>query len=439
MRFLGSGLLSGMLLLITTGLFAPAMGAVPTNDAFTDALAVAALPYSNTQSTAEATVEAGEPLPCGDISATVWYSFAPSSASTVKVRTTALFDTVLAVYSGSSLPALDLIECNDDTGVLGSAVQFTASPGTAYRIQVGGFGGSTGDVTVDIETGVPPANDSFSNPQALPDPLPAVDSQNTVVATLEQGEPQPSCAPIGRTIWYVFTPGQTGLYRVRTEGSDFDTVLAVYTGSTIESLSSVDCNDDAPSSLTSELEFSGTAGSSYRIQVGGYQGDSGSLLVTFEDAADTGDADGDGVADIADNCPGVANPSQTNTDAALAAAGARQGVGNPPPPLPADGLGDACDADDDNDGFTDTVETAIGTNALDNCSVESGPGTGGDSWPLDNVINGFTNAIDVLTYKNKVPSAVDATHPKRLDIKDDAFLNVIDVLLYKGKVPSSCN
>lgn len=50
------------------------------------------------------------------------------------------------------------------------------------------------------------------------------------------------------------------------------------------------------------------------------------------------DSDGDGVADGIDNCPNVANSEQLNTDGAL------------------DG-GDACDLDDDNDGFNDDIDS----------------------------------------------------------------------------------
>jgi hypothetical protein len=57
----------------------------------------------------------------------------------------------------------------------------------------------------------------------------------------------------------------------------------------------------------------------------------------FSITASGPDADGDTVADPADNCPSVANPDQANTDGA------------------ADG-GDACDPDDDNDGIPDTAD-----------------------------------------------------------------------------------
>jgi Thrombospondin type 3 repeat len=71
------------------------------------------------------------------------------------------------------------------------------------------------------------------------------------------------------------------------------------------------------------------------------------------------DADGDTVADPADNCPSAANPDQVNTD------GAPDG-------------GDACDSDDDNDGIPDVQDPF----PLDASQPGPGPGaTGTDAAP----------------------------------------------------------
>ncbi len=70
------------------------------------------------------------------------------------------------------------------------------------------------------------------------------------------------------------------------------------------------------------------------------------------------DADGDTVADYADNCPGTANPDQHNSDSVV-----DNGIGATAADTTAasgDAMGDACDADDDNDGLTDAAETAAG-------------------------------------------------------------------------------
>ncbi len=85
------------------------------------------------------------------------------------------------------------------------------------------------------------------------------------------------------------------------------------------------------------------------------------------------DSDGDGVPQIADNCPGAANAGQENSD--------RNFIDLSPPKAydditvaRSDEAGDACDADDDNDARTDTDETGgVGcggavTNPLDSDS-----------------------------------------------------------------------
>ena len=73
---------------------------------------------------------------------------------------------------------------------------------------------------------------------------------------------------------------------ISTAGSGVDTVLGVYTGSAITGLTQVTCNDDIdpnpPFNRQSQVTFSATAGTTYRIQIGSYQTtNGGNLAISF--------------------------------------------------------------------------------------------------------------------------------------------------------------
>ena len=70
------------------------------------------------------------------------------------------------------------------------------------------------------------------------------------------------------------------------------------------------------------------------------------------DATESVDSDSDSIGDNSDNCPSLSNTDQLNTDA--------------------DAEGDACDSDDDNDGFSDDQEELDGTDPLSRFSCKSG-------------------------------------------------------------------
>lgn len=120
-----------------------------------------------------------------------------------------------------------------------------------------------------------PANDNFANAQVLSPgdiTLPGefeVTGSN-IGATLEAGEPNEP--PLfGASVWYEWTPPVSGTGYVDTFGSDFDTFLLVHTGTTLESLLRVVFNDDAENTLNSSVSFPVLAGTTYRIQVGGFR------------------------------------------------------------------------------------------------------------------------------------------------------------------------
>ena len=51
---------------------------------------------------------------------------------------------------------------------------------------------------------------------------------------------------------------------IKTDGSDFDTLLAVYKGTSVSGLTFVATNDDHSTLVTSRVRFAATAGTQYR-------------------------------------------------------------------------------------------------------------------------------------------------------------------------------
>ena len=142
----------------------PAVGVTaPSNDNCASAVTVASLPFTDTKSNVGATTEAGEPAPCGSIAATMWYSYTNTRPNPVSVSAdtcaSSPTDTALAAYkvtgAACAFAGFVNVACNDDFCGDGfqSSIGFTADPGATYKIQVGGFAGTTGTITLNI-TGV---------------------------------------------------------------------------------------------------------------------------------------------------------------------------------------------------------------------------------------------------------------------------------------------
>jgi protocatechuate 3,4-dioxygenase beta subunit len=189
---------------------------------------------------------------------------------------------------------------------------------------------------------------------------PHVDEHSTAGFGLEAGESQP-CGGIGGTIWYsVGTPESSppigGTLTVDTAGSDFDTVVALYSGplppATPGELTPVGCDDNGAGQ--GKLTWAPVAGTTYYIQVGGHNGATGDVHLSL---VCTGDADCDVAPDASDNCPAIWNYDQKNTDSAELIT---PGIAPHDTTRPmGDGLGDACDPDIDNDGIPNTSELRL--------------------------------------------------------------------------------
>jgi hypothetical protein len=79
------------------------------------------------------------------------------------------------------------------------------------------------------------------------------------------------------SVWYQFTPSSSGNYRISTQGSNYDTMVAVWTG-TRGSLTSRGCDDDGGPDGTSLLTLGLSAGTTYYIEVMSYSSKPGGAL-----------------------------------------------------------------------------------------------------------------------------------------------------------------
>ncbi|MGD1928409.1 MAG: cadherin-like domain-containing protein [Leptolyngbyaceae cyanobacterium] len=122
------------------------------------------------------------------------------------------------------------------------------------------------------------ASDSFAGATPITPNNPLTGDNSA--ATSEAGEPihDPTVAglplalqeSINNSLWWSWTANVDGQVNVNTAGSDINTVLAVYTGTTVAGLTLIARNDDAaPGNTTSSVNFNASNGTTYFFAVDG--------------------------------------------------------------------------------------------------------------------------------------------------------------------------
>jgi PKD repeat protein len=85
--------------------------------------------------------------------------------------------------------------------------------------------------------------------------------------------------PAGRFLWFNWTANFTGVISLSTLGSDFDTLLGVYTGTNVANLTTNAADDDSAGYFDSLVSFNCVQGTNYQIAVAGYRGASGNVVL----------------------------------------------------------------------------------------------------------------------------------------------------------------
>jgi hypothetical protein len=149
---------------------------------------------------------------------------------------------------------------------------FTGSP----TLGGGGGGGGVSDLVAETLAG--------ADAQA---PAEAVEAGNVralvsnVHASKDTGEPDHAGNAGGKSVWWRWRAPRSGSVRLHTTGSSFDTLLAVYTGTSLLNLVRVESNDDAADGVFAELTFQAQAGLEYQIAVDGFDGESGTIVLSL--------------------------------------------------------------------------------------------------------------------------------------------------------------
>jgi len=136
---------------------------------------------------------------------------------------------------------------------------------------------NTGDSSY-LAAKLPPGDDKFPNAQPLSPSGIAVGSNR--LATRQSGERGAAGQRGVHSVWFQFRAKSNGFLTLDTLGSSFNTVLGVYTGTSLGSLHQVGSNDDARGGFRySRVVVSAVSGKTYWVKVDGKAGAQGTVIL----------------------------------------------------------------------------------------------------------------------------------------------------------------
>jgi hypothetical protein len=123
-----------------------------------------------------------------------------------------------------------------------------------------------------------PGGDAFADAIEI---LESCFSGSNIGASSEPGEPRHAGKVGGRSIWYKWFAPDNGIVTFETTGSSFDTLLAVYTGTTLSTLVPIAADEDDGGFLNSRVRFNAFSNIEYWIVVDGYAGAQGTYSICW--------------------------------------------------------------------------------------------------------------------------------------------------------------
>ena len=269
-------------------------GAVTNKDFFQSAVVFpSALPASLSDSNVgtSSSPELGEPPLSGrPAQNSVWYRWQPTVSGSVVFDTQgSTFDTILAVYSGSTISNLAKIAENNDVSLTNatSSIRFQVVAGQQYWLTVAGNRGATGNYVLRgahaappaVPPQAPPVNDFLAARSILPGASNFAVTNTVFWATTEPGEPALAGLSPTRSVWFEWTAPASGNLILHTGGSDFANVLGIYTGTNLSTLKLLQ-GRTTPAASTNPITNAVFVGGNYIIKVDGAKSTRGTYHLT---------------------------------------------------------------------------------------------------------------------------------------------------------------
>lgn len=129
-----------------------------------------------------------------------------------------------------------------------------------------------------IDVRFPPPNDNFVDRITLTGTNLTTLGTN-ILATSEVGEPSHARQPPSRSVWWTWTSPVPSLVTVDLSGSSFDTLLGVYRGQAVGSLTTVTNDDQGGANNASKVSFLAARGRNVHFAVDGRDSAEGSIVL----------------------------------------------------------------------------------------------------------------------------------------------------------------
>ena len=263
----------------------------PTNDLFVNRSLLEGTNLTINGTLTGAGSELGEPLHAifSPPQKTAWWKWQAPVDGTLSLQAIGNgFTCIPKVYAGFTVDDLVAIEVKSSSAS-NQELSLEVKKGVEYAIVASSYGGQEGSITLSLslsstEDVSRPANDNFSNAQELTGTIVSARGSN-FLSTGQRGEPVHGESSTTNSVWWTWTPDNSGPTVISTDGSGFDTTLGVYRGNTLSTLETIGVNDDNGNARTSEVQFQALAGNHYHIAVDGFEHSVGEISLTLNQSS----------------------------------------------------------------------------------------------------------------------------------------------------------